>query len=155
MALSIRNSVPKDKKCVIWSKKEYLANEARLTSANCFLLLHEDIISRNLANPAIEPVTFSDGVLIKQENKTVGIYIDPDTEFLSFKNQFTESWKKYVTGMVLPVLLVGGIPVAGILTFLFFLSDKKRVKFRLLFDAINKFIKDGEIEKLLKGEKIM
>ena len=154
MAISLRNSVPKDKKCVIWSKKEYYANEGRLTNANKILLLHEDLISENLANPYLKPVTFSDGILVKQEDNTIGIYVDPDTELISFKSQFKESWKKYVSGMVLPVILVGGIPGASLATYLFFLSDRKKVKFRLLFDAINKFAKDGEIEKFLNGENI-
>jgi hypothetical protein len=56
--------------------------------------------------------------------------------------------------MVLPVVLVGGIPVAGLATYLFLLSDKKKVKFRLLFDAINKFIREGDVEKFLRGEDI-
>lgn len=155
IAVSLRNSIPKDKKSVIWSKEVYYQNEARLTSANKLLLLHEDLISENLANPNIVPHTYLDGVFIKQENATIGFYVDPKTELTSFKSQFKESWKKYVSGMVLPVVLVGGIPVASLVTFLFFLSDKKKVKFRLLFDAINKFVKDGGIEKFLKGEKIL
>lgn len=154
MAKSLLQSVPKDKKCVLWSKNDYNANEARLSNANKLFLLNEDIIMENLANPNLEPIKYSEGILIKQENSTIGMYVDPDAELLSFKNQFKESWKKYVSGIVLPVLLVGGVPVAGLTTFLFFLSDKKKVKFRLLFDAINKFIKEGDVEKFIRGERI-
>lgn len=153
MAISLRNSLGKDEAiCVVWSEKVYKENECKLTNRNNLILLNENLIKINLANPNLKHVSFSEGVVIKHERNTLGIYIDPSYKFASFKTTFAESWKKYVTGMVAPILTLGGIPGAIIVTLLLFRSDKAKVKYRLLFDAVN-MLKKEVIEKFLQDEK--
>ena len=60
------------------------------------------------------------------------------------------SWKKYLMGILVPILLVGGIPVAIITTVMMFYNDRKKVKFRLLFDAVNK-LKVKTLEDYFNG----
>lgn len=153
MALSLRNTLKKESSCVIWSKNDYESNEAKLTNRNNLIILNEDLIEKNLANPSLKPINFSKGVLLKHESNTVGIYIDNNADLGSFKDAFSESWKKYLTGVVIPILTIGGIPVAIITTMIMFANDKKKVKFKLLFDAVNK-LKGDTISKLLNGDQL-
>jgi hypothetical protein len=140
MAISIRNQMNnRNYSCVIWSEKTYWSNEDRLTTKNLLILLSEDVIKANLDNPQILSQHFSTGVLMKVEGGTLGLMIDPECESGSFKTIFKEKWHKYIAGIVGPIVLVGGLPGAGLITLLMFLSDRKRVQFRLMFDAVNKF----------------
>lgn len=154
MAISLRNSLSKDSTCAIWSKKDYEQNEARLTNRNNLILLDESMVKSNLANPNLIPHKFSTGVLIKHENNTLGLYIDPNADLVKIKDTFSESWKKYVAGIVIPILTIGGIPLAIVDFVLMLSNDRKKVKFRLLFDAVN-ILKSDTIEKFLKGERLV
>lgn len=112
--------------------------------------MNEDLIETNLANPNLKPIQFSEGVLIKHEKNTIGLYIDPNADLGNFKEKFKMSWKKYLMGILVPILLVGGIPVAIITTVMMFYNDRKKVKFRLLFDAVNK-LKVKTLEDYFNG----
>lgn len=147
MAISIRNSLHEEASCAIWNEKQYESNEVKLTNRNHLILLSEKMIESNLSNPCLKPIKFSEGVLLKRENNTIGIYIDKEYDLGSFKKKFSESWKKYLLGIVIPILIVGGIPGAVITNLCMYFRDKKKVKFRLLFDAVNK-LKANNIEKL-------
>lgn len=139
MAVSLRNTIGKERSCAIWNKKVYEQNEPKISNKNNLIILNEDLIETNLANPNLKPIQFSEGVLIKHENNTIGLYIDPNADLGDFKEKFKMSWKKYLMGILAPILLVGGIPGAIIITVMMFYNDRKKVKFRLLFDAVNKF----------------
>ena len=89
-------------------------------------------------------------MLIKHEKNTLGIYIDPDADLGSFKQRFQMSWKKYLTGIVAPILLIGGIPTAIVIAFMMFYNDRKKVKFKLMFEAVNK-LKINKLEDFLYG----
>lgn len=155
MAVSLRSTIGREKgKCVIWDKKTYMDNEHKLSSWNKTVLLNEELVRTNLANPELKGTKFSEGILLKHEGNTLGLYIDPEYEFLSFKQAFSESWKKYLKCMVLPVLLVGGVPGATIATLLSFRSDKNKVKWRLFFDAVNK-LKGETIRRILSDEQVV
>lgn len=151
MALSLWNSLKKESSCGIWSKKVYESNEPTLSNRNKIILLNEDLIKTNLANPSIQPINFSKGVLIKHESNTIGIYIDPNANLVSFKETFKESWLKYIVGIVIPILTIGGIPISFAATLAMYNKEKNQVKFRLLFDAVNK-LKTNDLEKFLQNE---
>lgn len=153
MAVSLRNTIGKESSCAIWNKKVYEQNEPKISNKNNLIILNEDLIESNLANPNLKPIHFSEGVLIKHENNTIGIYIDPNANLGSFKEKFKISWKKYLIGILTPILVVGGIPVAIITTVMMFYNDRKKVKFKLLFDAVNKF-KVKTLEDFLNGKNV-
>lgn len=150
MAVSLRNSISKEYTCAICDKKVYEQNEPKLSNKNNLILLDEDLINTNLANPSLKSIRFSEGVLIKHEKNTLGIYIDPDADLGSFKQRFQMSWKKYLTGIVAPILLIGGIPTAIVIAFMMFYNDRKKVKFKLMFEAVNK-LKINKLEDFLYG----
>lgn len=150
MAVSLRNTIGKECSCAIWNKKVYEQNEPKISNKNNLIILNEDLIETNLANPNLKPIQFSEGVLIKHEKNTIGLYIDPNADLGNFKEKFKMSWKKYLMGILVPILLVGGIPVAIITTVMMFYNDRKKVKFRLLFDAVNK-LKVKTLEDYFNG----
>lgn len=153
MAVSLRNTISKECSCAIWNKKVYEQNEPKISNKNNLVILDEVLIKINLANPKLEPIQFSEGVLVKHENNTIGIYIDPNANLGSFKEKFRMSWKKYLIGILAPILIIGGIPVAIITTVMMFYNDKKKVKFKLLFDAVDK-LKVKTIENFLNGKSL-
>lgn len=126
MAVSLRNTIGKECSCAIWNKKVYEQNEPKISNKNNLIILNEDLIETNLANPNLKPIQFSEGVLIKHENNTIGLYIDPNADLGDFKEKFKMSWKKYLMGILAPILLVGGIPGAIIITVMMFYNDRKK-----------------------------
>lgn len=154
MALSLRNSIVEAKEtCVVWTEKVYTENECSLTNHNLLVLFNKKMIKDHLANPTIKRVNFSDGVILKHEGNTMGLMIDPDINYVDYKKKINISWKKYVWGTVLPILLAGGVPGAVIIATYMLFNDKKKIKTKLLFDAVEK-LKAGTIEKFLSGEQL-
>lgn len=153
IALSLRNSIEEKESCVVWTKKNYDNNECSLTNHNLLVLLNEEMIKVHLANPSIKTINFSEGVILKHEGNTMGLMIDPDISYRDYKQKINFSWKKYVWGTVLPILLAGGIPAAVIILTYMTFNDKKKIKTKLLFDAVEK-LKAETIEKFLNGEQL-
>lgn len=154
MAISLRNSITKDNQtCVLWDKKVYDAHEYKLTNKNLLVLLNQDLIKQNLANPKIKPIKFSRGVILKHEGNTIGVLVDPSESLSKYKKEMNLSWSKYVWGTVGPILGVGGIPVAATLLLYFRFKDKKKIQHMLLFEAVEK-LKAKTIEKFLNGETL-
>lgn len=146
VAVSLRNTIGKECSCAIWNKKVYEQNEPKISNKNNLIILNEDLIETNLANPNLKPIQFSEGVLIKHENNTIGLYIDPNADLGNFKEKFKMSWEKYLMYILAPTLLVGDI----ITTVMMFYNERKKVKFRLLFDAVNK-LKMKTLEDYFNG----
>lgn len=148
-AVSLRNSI-KNYTCTIWNDKTYKDNEYRLTNRNYLIVLNENIVKENLANPAIKPFNYLDGIDIRIEGNTLGFEFNSKTCPSQFDN-LKKNWKKYLLSTLGPILVAGGIPGAIILSYYLFCSDKNKIKYKLFFDAINKF-KDGDIENFLNGK---
>ncbi len=157
MALSLRNKIT-ESRCVLWGQKDYNANESKLTNRNSLLLLNKEMIEEHFANPAIKPIKFTEGVIIKKEGNTIGIMIDPEADIskIDIKEiKSKTSWWKYVLGIVVPILTIGGIPVSIVTTILMYKNDKKkRTEFKLLFDAVQK-LDEETIERYLRNEPLI
>lgn len=152
MAVSLRNNIGKECSCAIWDKKVYEQNEPKISNKNNLIILDEDLIKTNLANPNLKPIQFSEGVLVKHENNTIGIYIDPNADLGNFKEKFMMSWTKYLIN----IFVIHVIPESGpgiIETIMMYYNDRKKVKFKLLFDAVNKF-KVKTLEDFLNGRSM-
>ena len=154
MAVSLWNALGrKEGKCVIWNKKTYIDNEPKLSNWNKIVLLNEELIKTNLANPNLKEKDFSKGVLIKHEGNTLGIYINPNFKYEPFLTTFGMPWNHYIK-IILPELILLG-PINILIKYLLLLrNEKKRVKTKLLFDAINK-LKGETIEKFLSDEQVV
>lgn len=157
MALSLRNKIS-ESRCVLWGQKDYNDNESKLTNRNSLLILNKEMIAEHFANPAIKPIEFSEGVILKKEGNSIGIMVDPkvDISKIDLKEiKSKTSWWKYVVGIVVPILTIGGIPGSIVVTILMFKNDKKkRAEFKLLFDAIQK-LDEETIEKYLRNEPLI
>ena len=107
-------------------------------------------------NPVIKPIKFTEGVILKKEGNTIGIMVDPKADISKKykKEEMKTSWWKYVLGVVLPILTIGGIPVATVITLILRHKDEKRVKFKLLFDAVQK-LDEETIEKYLRNDELI
>lgn len=152
MAISLRNTISKKYSCVIWNKKMYEQNESQISNKSYLILLDEDMIKTNLANPNLKPIPFSQDVLVKQECHTIGIYIDPNTDLASISKQFKMAWITYLRQIVLPNLICPS-PFSFIQQFIMIYSENQKIKFKLLFDAVNKF-KMEMFEDFLHGRSL-
>lgn len=149
MAISLRNSISES--CAVWDKKHYDENDWRLSNKNLLVLLNQKLIEENLANPKIETIHFSEGVILKHEGNTIGLQIDPEYDLSKYKMK--TNWRKYIIGTLVPIVGVGGVPGAIAVIFGLKYSDNKKKKHMLLFEAVEK-LKAETIEKFLRGEQL-
>lgn len=151
IAISLRNNINSKYTCAVWDKKYYDSNEARLTSKNYLIILNEELIIQNLANPRLKRIKYINGIIMLVEGNTLGLKYDPDSSPKKLNDILKDSWKKYLTGVLAPILVVGGIPLAILLSTYLFISDKKKIKLKLFFDAAEKLKKES-LELFLNGK---
>lgn len=150
IALSMKNSINKHS-CAIWSEKHYKDNEPKLTNYNNLILLCDKITDLNLANPKLKHKKYIDGIDLIVEGKTLGLKYNSETCNSTPKEILKKNWGKYLAGVFGPIVLIGGIPLAIIIPSYMFISEKKRIKVKLLFDAKEKFMNES-LENFLNGE---
>ena len=85
------------------------------------------------------------------EGNTLGLRYDPNSAPKKINDILKDSWKKYLTSVLSPILLIGGIPLAIILSTYLLISDKKKIKVKLFFDAVDK-LKEESLELFLNGK---
>ena len=151
MAISLKNSIGNRYSCSIWDNKQFIQQEPTLSSMNKIIFLNEKIQGKYLANPSLEKKDFSDGVTLIHEGNVLGFQVFiPDGE-AEFKVLFKESWKEYLARILGPVVIAGGVPLATILFLTKFSSQKKQIRYKYLFDAIEKF-KGEPLDLFMNGQ---
>lgn len=141
-AISLKNQISGQYRCVVWGKKDFLDNEPRFVNTNRLILFNEDLIKENLANPMLIKHSIVPGIDYLVEGRTMGIVFNEDTAPKKLSDILKENWGKYTAAIVGPVLLVGGVPGATLICYLLTLNKKKKIKFKSYMDAADKLAKD-------------
>ncbi len=151
IAVSLRNRLRDNYTCAIWNKNNYYDNECRLSNKNFLILLNEELVTENLANPRLNPVDCVQGIKRIVEGNTLGLKYDSDSAPRKLSDILKESWKKYLITTLGPIILVGGVPGAIIITSWLLVSERKKIKIKLFFDAIEKLV-DELLDDFLNGK---
>lgn len=151
MAISLRNSINQKYTCAIWDDKIYKNNESRLTNHNYLIILSQECIKQHFRNPQMKLLTYLDGIDILLEGNTLGFKYNSKTSPKKINDILKEKWKQYLLATIGPIIIAGGIPTALVLSIYLMFSQKKKIRFKLFFDAINKF-RDEDLEKFLNGK---
>lgn len=136
-AISLKNQLSTKFQSVVWDKKNFLSEEPRLTNRNNIILLNEDLIKENLANPSLKRYELVPGMDYVREGKIIGLVFNEETSPKKLSDILKENWGKYTAGIVAPLALVGGVPGAAIIAWLLTLSQKRKIKFKLYMDAVD------------------
>ena len=149
-AVSLSNQLSNKFECTLWDKKHYFANEAGLNNKNRIILLNEDIINENLANPSLRAHQIVPGMDYKREGNIIGVVYNETTSPKKLSDILKESWRKYTAGIFGPLALIGAVPGAAIIAWLLTISQKKKIKFKLYMDAVNVLAK-SKLQDILNG----
>lgn len=149
-AISLSNQLSNKYECTIWDKKHYLANEAGLNNKNRIILLNEDLIKDNLANPSINAHQIVPGMDYKREGNMIGVVYNETTSPKKLSYILKENWGKYAAGIIGPIALIGGIPGAVIIAWLLTISQKKKIKFKLYMDAVD-VLATSKLQEIING----
>lgn len=129
-AMSLKNYNPDKYKAIAWSVKQYQENEPVLTNKTHLILLSNEIIKTNLANPSIKETEYTRGVYFLHEGNTVG-----------FKLEKFDLWKDTTL-----ISLIAPSPLDSIRRIYLF----KQALRKSLFAAIDKFKKES-LDDFLNG----
>ena len=143
-AVSLSNQLSNQFECTLWDKKHYVANEASLNNKNRIILLNEDLINENLANPSLHAHQIVPGMDYKREGNMIGIVYNETTSPQKLSDILKENWGKYAAG------IIGGVPGAAIIAWLLTISQKKKIKFKLYMDAVDVLAK-SKLQDILNG----
>ena len=149
-AVSLSNQLSNKFECTLWDKKHYFANEAGLNNKNRIILLNEDLINENLANPSLLAYQIVPGMDYKREGNMIGVVYNETTSPKKLSDILKENWGKYAAGIIGPLALLGGLPGAAIIAWLLTISQKKKIKFKLYMDAVNVLAK-SKLQDILNG----
>lgn len=149
-AISLKNQLSTAHKCVVWSKKDYLDHESSYTNKNHIIIFNEDLIKENLANPSLSHHEIIPGIDYIKEGNAIGIVFNEASSPKKLKDILKENWGKYSIGIIAPLALVGGIPGALVISWLLTLSQKKKIKFKLYMDAVDR-LATGTLNGILNG----
>ncbi|MDE6042975.1 MAG: hypothetical protein K2G07_05450 [Muribaculaceae bacterium] len=149
-AVSLSNQLSNKFECTLWDKKHYDANEASLNNKNRIILLNEDLINENLANPSLHAHQIVPGMDYKREGNMIGIVYNETTSPQKLSDILKENWGKYAAGIIGPLALIGGVPGAAIIAWLLTISQKKKIKFKLYMDAVDVLSK-SKLQDILNG----
>ncbi len=144
-------AIEKGVTCTTWSEKEYIAQKAALTNKNYVLLLNNNLIKKNLADPTLEYKEIVKGILFKKQGHQIGIFIDKNQNPIKAADLFASIAKEDWGKIVLTLILSGIVGVSTMLAPILYFNKKKRAKFYLYMKAIDKFDKDL-LSKYLQDE---
>ncbi|MDE6078943.1 MAG: hypothetical protein K2G35_02650 [Duncaniella sp.] len=146
-AVSLSNQLSNKFECTIWDKRHYLANEAGLNNKNRIILLNEDLINENLANPSLHSDQIVPGMDYKREGNMIGVVYNEVKSPKKLSDILKENWGKYAAAIIGSSVL--GIPGAAITAWLL-TSQKKKIKFKLYMDAVDVLAK-SKLQDILNG----
>lgn len=151
MAVSLRNSIADRYSCSIWTSKQFKQQEPTLSSVNKLIFLNEKMQDNYLANPSLKKQDFSTGVTLLKEGNVIGFQVFIPEGKAKFKDLFKENWKDYIARILGPIIVAGGVPLATILFISKLISQKQQIRYKYLFDAIDKF-KGEPLDKFMNGQ---
>ena len=149
-AISLKNKLSKDARCISWSKKDFQAAESSITNKTNIIFLNEDLIKENLANPNLTNVQIIPGIDYKKEGNVLGLLYNEDTSPIALSDILKGNWVKYVMSTLGPIIFVGGIPGAAIISFFLTRNEKNKIKIKLYMDAVEK-LSSTLLKKLYNG----
>lgn len=150
VALSLSNQLSTTSKCVVWDKKTYLSNESRFVNKNKAILLNEDLIKENLANPSLIHHEIIPGMDYVCEGNKIGLVFNEETSPKKLSDILKENWGKYAAGILGSIALIGGVPLAALITWFLTFSNKRRIKFKLYMDAVDILAK-SKLQEIING----
>lgn len=151
MAISLKNSIGNRYSCSIWDSKQFKQQEPTLSSMNKIIFLNKKMQEKYLANPSLKKQDFSDGVTLLNEGNVLAFQVFIPEGKAEFKLLFKENWKDYLARILGPVVIAGGVPLATILFLTKLSSQKNQIRYKLLFDAIDKF-KGEPLDNFMNGQ---
>lgn len=127
--------------CVLWSKKDYLGNEAKLKNTNKVLFFDESLIKENLVN-ANKKVKLNEAVLLEMQGSVAGMYVNWILGHKLGDNIFQDYWNQQsVISLVAP----------SFITWLLTLDENKRARLRLLLDTAKEFKNSQVLKDFMNG----
>lgn len=138
VANSIKNrAVAKSITSTIWSERDYLDTEAKLTNKNHVLFLSKKLIKDVLSDPSVESIGLNDGVRYKKQGHAVGIYLE-DIDYTEAAKRLARNLKENWKGEV-AALIGGGIVGIGLFTTYSYWTESKKAKLYLLYKAVGEY----------------
>ena len=144
-AISLKNKLSKDARCISWSKKDFQAAESSITNKTNIIFLNEDLIKENLANPNLTNVQIIPGIDYKKEGNVLGLLYNEDTSPIVLSDILKGNWKKYVMSTLGPIMFG-----AAIISFFLTRNEKNKIKIKLYMDAVEK-LSSTLLKKLYNG----
>lgn len=146
VAKSLHNqAVNKKIKSTTWSRKEYLAQESRVTNYNHVVLLSDSLIKENLSNPKLKSNSIIEGVSYKIEGNIMGLQLDDSADYVQLAkdlgNTLKEDWY-IVAGALIAAGLIGGFVYTTFRTF----TKKQKAQIYLMFRGIDKFVETSLLD---------
>lgn len=140
IAKYISNEFANKYKIVLWNKKDYKHNEARLTNGNRVLFFDEDLIKENIISKQNQK-SITDYAIFVSHGNNAALYIK---ENASIPNELLDTIKKNWGKMILTAIATGLIGVTLATTFLTF-NNKKKLRYSILMNAAQQLCKDDNI----------
>lgn len=143
IAKYISNEFANKYKIVLWNKKDYKHNEARLTNGNRVLFFDEDLIKENINSKQNQKIIADYAIFVSHGNNAA-LYIKENT---SIPDEILNTIKKTWGKMILTAIATGLIGVT-LLTF----NNKKKLRYTILMKAAEQLCKDDNIIKSFLNE---
>ncbi|MEE0990532.1 MAG: hypothetical protein UIC45_04365 [Paludibacteraceae bacterium] len=149
IAKYISNEFADKYKIVLWNKKDYRHNEARLINRNRVLFFDEDLIKENIISKQNQK-SIADYAVFASHGNNAALYIKENS---SIPNELLDTIKKNWRKMILMAIATRLIGVALATTFLT-LNNKKKLRYSILMNAAQQLCKDDNIiiKSFLNGE---
>lgn len=131
--------------CVLWSKNDYLGNEAKLKNTNKVLFFDEDLIKENLLT-SCNKIDLNESVILSVQGSAAGMFINPDANITPFGDLFKENWGKLILG-----LIASGLIGSSLLLWFLSFDKKKRARFKILLDTVQDFKDSDTFKRFMNG----
>lgn len=135
IAKYISNEFANKYKIVLWNKKVYKHNEAKLTNGNRVLFFDEDLIKENIHSKQNQKIIADYAIFVSHGNNAA-LYIKENT---SIPDEIINTIKKTWVKMILT-----DIATIGVTLFLTF-NIKKMLRYTILMKAAEQLCKDDNI----------
>ena len=139
LAVGLYNKLASVCKCAHWDEKHYYDNEYRATNKNRFLFLSDKLITENLLPGLTTEEKILDNVVLINSGNMYGLKADTSSA-LTIK---LKDWRNIMT-------LLSGFVGAPFVWVYFKHDEKKRTRFKLLFDGVKYLTEDDHYKLIIK-----
>lgn len=139
IAKYISNEFANKYKIVLWNKKVYKHNEAKLTNVNRVLFFDEDLIKENIHSKQNQKIIADYAIFVSHGNNAA-LYIKENTSIPDL-NTIKKTWVK----MILTGIETGLIGVTLLYTTFLTFNIKKMLRYTILMKAAEQLCKDDNI----------